>query len=241
MILKDFFWQVFHIRLVTRTVGHPLIVTWLRKHVPCVLQLKVGWVAGIPIGWDGRVDHGWYTKVVVGMIFSVLSWGWFDSLYCRICWWIPFATSFWCYSVDLKHMSFSKHLDAINLNMNAFPLYVFNIIWFDFLSWETWLDSIGAIWDLRCLKCFRIIFTVLLWFSHHSQGFSCPIPTNGYTGGHRELAKRLVGAVRYLSRKPRIKYQLDMEKIWVSEISWAYDVYLLKWCATRAVEIHRIS
>lgn len=120
-------------------------------------------------------------------------------------------------------------------------LYVFNIIWFDFLSWETWLDSIGAIWDLRCLKCFRIIFTVLPWFSHHSQGFSCPIPTNGYTGGHRELAKRLVGAVRYLSRKPRIKYQLDMEKIWVSEISWAYDVYLLKWCATRAVEIHRIS
>ena len=180
-----------------------------------------------------RLLLGWFFQFSPGMIrFIVLS-----NLLMN-----PFATSFWCYSVDLKHMSFSKtFMDAINLNMNAFPFMYFNIIWFDFLSWETWLDSIGAIWDLRCLKCFRIIFTVLLWFSHHSQGFSCPIPTNGYTGGHRELAKRLVGAVRYLSRKPRIKYQLDMEKIWVSEISWAYDVYLLKWCATRAVEIHRIS
>ena len=32
----------------------------------------------------------------------------------------PFAT------IDLKHVSFSKHLDAVNLNMNAF--HVFNVI-----------------------------------------------------------------------------------------------------------------
>lgn len=78
---------------MTRTVGHPLIVTWLRKHVPCVLQLKVGWVAGIPIGWDGRVDHGWYTKVVVGMIFSVLSWD--DSIHCTV----EFSDESICYLV----------------------------------------------------------------------------------------------------------------------------------------------
>lgn len=225
---------------MTRTVGHPLIVTWLRKHVPCVLQLKVGWVGGIPIGWDGRVDHGWHTKVV-GMIFSVLSWD--DSIHSTV----EFADESICYLVfDATQLissmwAFQNIYGCHQSEHECLSLHVFNIIWFDFLSWETWLDSIWAIWDLRCLNCFRIIFTVFLWFSHHSHGFSCPIPTNGYAGGHRELAKRLVGAVRYLLRKPRIKYQLDMEKIWVSEISWAYDVYLLKWCATRAVEIHRIS
>ncbi len=58
-------------------------------------------------------------------------------------------------------------------------------------------------------------FEVFELFSHYFQSvfyefliILSPIPTNGYTGGHRELAKRLVGAVlRSCHENPLIKYQ----------------------------------